>query len=71
MKTGKELRESFTDKCKGNKICPICDENISTTGLVKLVYAFEVCACDLVEYKHLSPTIYHRNCFATIPVEED
>jgi len=69
MKTGKELCESFTDLCKGDRICPICDEDISTTGLTRLVYAFEICACDLVDYKHLSPTIYHRKCFGSMPID--
>jgi len=70
MKTGKELYESFTDVCKGDKTCPICDEDISTTALTKLVYAFKPCACDLVDYVHLRPTIYHRECFGGIPTAE-
>ncbi len=63
MIKGKDLLAAIPNH-PNKKDCPGCGKAISNVALVKLVYAFEPCDCDVCTYKHLVETIYHRDCFA-------
>jgi hypothetical protein len=47
--------------------CPGCGAPMSTTGITRLVYTFEVCSCGEPGFDHLVETLWHRACFSTAP----
>jgi hypothetical protein len=40
--------------------CPGCGQKLSTVGLHKLAYVFDVCECGTPEYPHLVEQLWHR-----------
>ena len=47
--------------------CPGCDAPVTTAGITKLVYTYEVCDCGFPDFDHLVETLWHRACFSTAP----
>lgn len=44
-------------------VCPRCGADMLRKGIVDLVYTFEVCRCDRVDYSHLMEQLWDRECF--------
>lgn len=45
--------------------CPECTQDLSTSGLTRLAYTFEVCRCGALEGGHLVQQMWHRTCLAS------
>ena len=43
--------------------CPGCGESVMRDALTVLLYAFDVCSCEFVDYEHLTERIWHRACY--------
>ena len=43
--------------------CPACGDDVSRIAMVRLVYTYEPCDCDIADYTHLVERVYHRECF--------
>ena len=53
-----------------NRICKTCGKDCSRVAIVKLVYAYEACACNAASYRHLVENVYHAECYAKRPNEK-
>lgn len=51
------------------KTCPGCGEDCSTVGIPMLVYTFEACGCDAVDYDHLIEQVWHGVCLVQSQVK--
>ena len=61
--TGKDLVRVYEGGHEWSKICPVCNEDCSGTGINKLVWSSEICKCDVAKYNHLVEQLWHRKCF--------
>lgn len=61
---GADLIASFRAVHPYSRTCGGCGEDITRTGITKLVYTFETCGCPRVEYEHLVERLWHRRCLA-------
>ena len=44
------------------KACPLCGDDLSTVGLLRLAYVFADCGCERAAYPHLVEQLWHLNC---------
>ena len=62
MKRCKDFLASLPDSCKSG-VCPVCIKNCGRVALSELVYTWEPCDCEKANFVHLSPTVWHKECF--------
>jgi hypothetical protein len=53
----------LADKHGINRDCPGCKKSVMTMAIVKLVYGYISCKCDVAPYVHLVEQIWHRKCY--------
>lgn len=64
--TTADPREQFLQTIRNDghdrETCPGCGRD-TNVALTDLVYTFERCSCDCVDYVHLIERLWHRECF--------
>lgn len=53
----------------GVKMCPVCQEDLSSVGINRLCITFDLCECPEADYPHVVEQVWHKACLTSYLIE--